>query len=229
VHLDGRDLPLLYSDLPTYFVRMHHRFELVSEEVVIIRIAHAALLRQDRGKYHDAVVKAAMDSMGSGLSFDVFIAYDSASRDDAEFWAQELRNRGNRVYINEPRTGEIFEAELGAALVDSRVLLPLVSPKVSDEARQTENERGSVNWVETEIRLWLSVFEKNPDSENIAPVALSGAETKFVIDGCTPILAAKPRSLDAIESADRHIKRIISKQHEIPKSTERLWLPDNFR
>jgi hypothetical protein len=225
--LNGRHLPVLFVDFPGTLVRTHHTYRMRSNHAVIVRIAHQVFRNLGElpiGIQFEEIVGALKGALARQFSYDVFLAYNSGDQDTAMAWRKRLVDAKLSVYMNEQEGGQRFKPEIATAILDSAVLVPLISRRVVGPSRGAPSE-GS--WVQREIRLRREMFD--PQHANVLPILLHGARVPEVAEGITPILAEVGREERAIERAIEAIQTIKKSPDPIPFARERKRIPDDFR
>lgn len=223
--VDGRRLPIMYVDFPRTLVHIHHTYRLRSEHAVIVRISHQAFVNMGRSVFEDAV-KALRQALATQFVFDVFLAYNSVDQPMAVRWSEALRQAGLSVYMNVPSGGQHFKPEIVTAILDSAVLLPLISKTVSATPRGKQ-KAGEESWVHREVQLRRAMFD--PAHANIVPIQLPGGHVPNVVDGITPIAVDEAGPDNAIERVIARILEIRKSSSPIPFATRRTTVPADFR
>jgi hypothetical protein len=212
-------------DFPRTFVHTHHTYRLRSDHAVVVRISHQAFLNIGRAAFEGAVT-AFRQALAAQFVFDVFLAYNSGDHPVALRWADALKQAGLSVYMNVPSGGQHFKPEIVTAILDSAVLLPLISKSVSATPRG-KVKANEESWVHREVRLRRAMFD--PAYANIVPIQLPGGHVPGVVDGVTPIVADEAGVDSAIERVIARIHEIKAGVAPIPFATRRTTLPDEFR
>src|SRR5262249_40346387 len=126
-------------------------------------------------------------------------------------WKQALEEAGLRVFMDTANLLRRFPEKLEAALLDSLVLLPLISAN-------TLRRKPEENWVKSEIEYRQACFDR--ETANILPARLLGGEGGRRADGFVP-LDADGREAEALREAIAAVRAVREGRHAPPFATRR--------
>lgn len=202
-HVDGKllceeELPVLFAHFDNWLAYTYPRYE-VDRPVTLVHLHQAAFEELDRianGYFHD-VISATRHACAAQCRYDIFLSYTHQDRELATRWKDQLEAAGLRVYMDVQRPPKRFVPVIEAAILDSLVLMPLLTENVAARA-------GADSWVQREIKFRSNVFGERAC---IVPVNFGGGRVPDVAPGDLPI-EAMGREPDAIEQAVALVRRL---------------------
>jgi hypothetical protein len=195
--LEGKNLSVLHAAFPGELVSANQAYA-PQGDVILFHIA-AAGLRQFGPEVFSRVLWGIKTALARQFQYDVFLSYNFNDLATVRRWRTALEQAGLTVFMDDTsRKGHLFPPALAAGLLDSLVLLPLIS---ANTMRRPLEE----NWVYREIKFRKDSFETN--TANILPVKLPGEEVQVLADGYAAIDAIG-REEEAIQEAIEAIRTV---------------------
>jgi TIR domain len=207
--LDYRDLPIVFVDIPGRVVSPDHQYT-VEEDSTILWIGAGALLNFEPERFF-AIVAVIRRELSKLFIYDIFISYTSHDRDDAIGWKEAFEQAGLRVYVDLAATLQYFPEKIAAAMLDSLILVPLVSARTSIRP-------ASENWVLSEVEFRKRAFEH--ESANVLPIRLPGGNVEAIADGFTPIEGSRPMT-EVVEQVRTAVEQVRNGHLPPPFSLQR--------
>ncbi|HEX5104895.1 MAG TPA: cyclic nucleotide-binding domain-containing protein, partial [Pirellulaceae bacterium] len=192
--LDEADLPLVFVDLPGRIACPDHRYRPEGGSATLLRIAPDAFL--GRRPTIDAVAAEAARHIGHLYYYDVFLSYTFDDHEAASRWREALEAAGFRVYMEVARSGHYFRDRIADGILDSKLLVALVSAN-------TMSRPLAQNWVRHEVAFRQTAFEMT--TAKIVPIRLRGGKPELLADGYTIIesVGRESQAIDETVSAVR--------------------------
>jgi serine/threonine protein kinase len=208
--LDEKDLPIIFARFDNQFVNMHARYKF-DRPITIVHIDQAAFIKLNRiqpgvlGRVVERIKRAMTDQ----FRYDVFLSYTQKDREVVGQWKQALEEAGLRVYLDAQQAPAKFIPLIQAAILDSLVLMPILTENTSARGRRD-------NWVRREIEFREKAFDREVD--HIFPINLGGGQNARYAPGHIPIHAFG-RETVAIGEVIEIIRKLKGGEGPIPYST----------
>jgi hypothetical protein len=201
--IDGKvlredDLPLLFAHFDHRLTYTYPRYE-IDRPVTLVHLHQAAFEDLDRiasGYFHE-VIGAARSTCAAQCHYDVFLSHTHQDLELATRWKAHLEVAGLRVYLDVQRPPRRFVPAIEAAILDSLVLMPLLTENTATRA-------GRDSWVQREIDFRSSVFGERAC---IVPVNFGGGRVLDFAPGDLPI-DAMGKEQEAIEQSVALVRRL---------------------
>ena len=168
--------PLIWSNIPGVFVLPEQVFDVAENTVKILCLDLDGLSRLEPEK-RERLYRGLRRAASHCYYYDAFISYNSQDEAVARRWAEVLRDKGLRIFIDEPKAGVEFSRRLRAAILDSRAMISISSQNVKFRSPE-------FNWVLREAKFHRSCFD---ESSRIFPIRYSGGDHEAIAPGFAPI------------------------------------------
>lgn len=207
--LDGDDLPVVYASFPDRFVSVNKLYKVEGEATLVhIGVAGFKAMGAPSVKAVADAVKAESNRL---LHYDVFLSYSSDDGETVTRWKRGLEAEGFQVFMDTANLIRRFPERLAAALLDSRVLVPLVSAN-------TMRRRLEENWVRSEIDYRQACYDRT--AANILPVRLIGGTVEPLADGFVSV-DADGREAEALREVVEAVRGVRDGRTPPPFATRR--------
>ncbi len=207
--LDGDDLPVVYASFPGRFVSVNLQYR-VEGEALLLHIGAAGLKALGPAALK-AVTDAVKAASGRQLPYDAFLSYTFDDQEIVLRWKEALEREGLRVFLDTASLLRRFPEKIAAALLGSRVLLPLVSAN-------TVRRKPEENWVRSEIEYRQACYDR--EAANVLPVRLLGGDVATLADGFVSV-EADGREAEAMREVAEAVRAVKEGRHPPPFATAR--------
>ncbi len=199
--LNERDLPILYANFPNRLVRTHPRYR-IDRPMTVVHIPRNAFTELDRLRpgVSSKLIRRFRAAIADQYRYDVFLSHIREDREAAVRWYTALTARGYRVYLDQQHAPSTFIPRIAAALLDSLILVPLLTENTSRRSRLVDN------WVYREIEFRKQSFHSQ--SWLIVPVNLGGGPIQDLAGGVIPVEAVGRPEAEAIDQLVGIIKGV---------------------
>lgn len=209
--LNGDDLPVVYASFPGRLVSVNMSYR-VTDEATMIYLGAQGIKRLGAPALN-WVIDAVKRYIGQHLKYDVFLSYTFDDLEIVKRWKAKLEEAELKVFMDTANLLRRFPEQLAAALLDSRVLVPLISAN-------TGKRKPEENWVRSEIEYRETCFD--PDAANIQPVRLLGGSVSAMSSGYVPI-QADGREAEAMDEVITVVQEVRDGQRLPPFATQRRF------